>query len=229
MAQARPGQYLAGISSQFTVPKLNCRGTKGKTWHIRSRYDNVDNGVTIWAGLDGGAKGDYANVEQSGVWLWCDWHNGAHYQAFNEMAPANPHMPANVHPGDQIQTNDWQESSGQYALSVVDIEPNGKHDTWWMNATAYAPQDLTAEAIVERPVGDRYLTMYKGSVNFLVDAQVAPLASRTAALFAEDTPWTTAHKWTAKAYGQVLTAPGPVHDTGNGLSAFSETTRWTGK
>ncbi len=54
--------------------------------------------------------GEYSeehDVEQTGVWLWCDWRNGAHYQAFLEMAPLPPRMLGNVRPGDLI-TSYWR-------------------------------------------------------------------------------------------------------------------------
>src|SRR5450755_1563028 len=97
IAQARPGYKLNYAYTYFKVPTLDCAATRGKT---ATSAQASNNGTVIWGGIDGVSLTQ--DVEQSGVWLWCDKYSHPHCQAFWEMAPAPPHYFWNVHPGDII-------------------------------------------------------------------------------------------------------------------------------
>lgn len=217
LAQARPGYKIGQNTTKFNVPTLDCAATRGKNANSAQRSNN---GTVIWGGIDGVslAEGD---VEQDGVWLWCDKYSHPHYQTFWEMAPAPPHYLWDVHPGDTIASITKVTSPNHYLLELTDF--THRHQTL-MNAYARV-LDISTESIVEVPSRSTFLAKYRGSVGIIADSWAEPLPTDRQVPYWGSTPWTIPHELTLMRGRTLLAQPSNASEGFYGLSRFSVTAR----
>ena len=216
LAQARPGYKIGQNTTGFKVPTLDCAATRGKNANSAQRSNN---GTVIWGGIDGvSLAGD---VEQDGVWLWCDKDSRPHYQTFWEMAPAPPHYLWDVHPGDSIVSITKVTSPNHYLLELTDFT----HRHQMLMNTYARVLDISTESIVEVPSRSTFLAKYRGSVDFIANSWAGPLPADRQVPYWGSTPWTIPHKLTLMRGRTLLAQPGNASKRFFGISRFSVTAR----
>ena len=160
----RNGARIIQVETRFTAPKLDCAHTSGETSTSTSTPYGSNNGLALWAGIDG-VRPDEPNVEQAGIWGWCTKSQPKHpsvgtWKAFTEMFPDPPRLYFTVHAGDVILAQAYNFDRGAYHLSV--------RATATRNVTAYGTSlsapGTSGEIVGERPRGQNKITHFYGSV-----------------------------------------------------------------
>jgi hypothetical protein len=131
------GTTFRYVRGTFTVPKLDCAKTPGKS--------GAPTLVGEWVGLDS------VTVEQDGISGECNGHT-AQYAAWYEMYPKPAAYPTmSVSGGDTIQASVWYVSGkGEYELIVSDLT-NGQGFTKWERCGKRSCANSSAEVITEAP------------------------------------------------------------------------------
>jgi Peptidase A4 family len=131
------GTTFRYVRATFTVPRLDCAKTPGKS--------GAPTLVGEWVGLDS------ATVEQDGISGECNGHN-AQYAAWYEMYPKSAAYPTmSVSGGDTIQASVWYAASkGEYELTVSDLTDNQSF-TKWERCGKGSCANSSAEVITEAP------------------------------------------------------------------------------
>ncbi|MEL9990374.1 MAG: G1 family glutamic endopeptidase [Thermoproteus sp.] len=133
---------VTSVAGSFVVPSLTC--TKQTTY------------VALWAGLDGYNDN---TVEQAGILGECSGGKPI-YEAWYEFYPS-PSVPISgltVQPGDRVYVNVTYLGNGQFAITMVIYETNGKVESYSVTGTEPSAQLSSAECILERPTVNGQLT-----------------------------------------------------------------------
>lgn len=200
---------LRFVSTQFTVPSINCAGvtTSGQLY------------AAFWDGLDGYADG---TVEQTGVDATC-FGTTPEYFAWYEMYPLDPvaFSITGFGPGDAVSINVYfNASTHQYQLTFDDITQNASFVTSQPCPSRSTCGNSSAEVIAEAP--------YSGGILPLADFgdvfyQGATVTSRngTHGNLGDEYLWSSNEIDMADGRN-VLAEPGPLSNLGN-ASAFPAT------
>jgi len=125
---------FTSVSGSFTVPAVNASPQKD---------------VMPWVGIDGYGTSD---LIQAGVTALAASNGTTSYQAWWETVgnpTVAPQDQFNASPGDAINVNIWQISSGQWEITLNDTTSGQGFAT----QISYSGADMTAEWIVETPDG----------------------------------------------------------------------------
>jgi hypothetical protein len=161
----RPGGPAGGFSSagpwspgkEVRIPNWSGYAASGGTGAFRSvsaswtqptgTCGSRDQYASFWVGLDGYTS---MTVEQTGTQLHC-YGGRAHYSAWWEMFPADPHYFATaVKPGDKLSASVTYAGGSSYTLRISDRTQGWSHALTKSIASA---KRSSAEVIVEAPSG----------------------------------------------------------------------------
>ncbi|MGO9782573.1 MAG: G1 family glutamic endopeptidase [Streptosporangiaceae bacterium] len=204
-ATACPTCALRFVSTQFTVPSINCTGvtTNGRLW------------AGFWDGLDGWGN---STVEQTGVDATCV-DTTPDYIAWYEMYPLDPvaFSITGFGPGDAVSVGVYfNAATHQYQLSFDDITQRAGFVTNQPCPSGSTCSNSSAEVITEAPYSDGFLPLADFGGVFYSGATVTSRGGAHGNLG-------DGYLWSSSEIdmndGNMLAEPGPLSNLGN-ASAF---------
>lgn len=140
------GGTFTSVSGSWVVPQVSATGTSSDA---------------TWVGIGGATSSDLIQAGTRGI-----VNNGqVSYQAWYEMLPGNSqNIPLTISPGDSITASISQQSTNQWAISLIDSTTGQNYGT----TVTYTSSLSSAEWIEEMPVlGNSFIPLDNfGSVQF---------------------------------------------------------------